>query len=300
MFRDELKLLLENLSSAGADFFTAERHPRMESLAGCWDTPFYPPESHPACCEIIMLTAGELALHLNGNWYRLAHSRPQFLLAGTRHSEHYLCPQTSYHLFWLTVTPHGLNLHRTMYLPNEGYRQSPKRFHLFPPRARALWECIRNPQVDNPRSHYLLMQCLDDSLQEEQDSSGNYHADVVEQVRKYLEEYYSQPISLRELGEMTHYSPGHPNCIFRKTLGLPIYRYLCRVRMSQAAKLLVAGNVTVREVANAVGIPDQLYFSRCFRQYLGISPSACRRIKPPLPEPGKQSDHHSRKIAVDQ
>ncbi|NLF94591.1 MAG: helix-turn-helix transcriptional regulator [Oligosphaeraceae bacterium] len=285
MFRDELKQLLQNLSSAGADFFTAESPAPGDPLPGCWDTPFYPPESHPACCEIIMLTAGELALHLNGSWYRLAHARPQFLLAGTRHSEHYLHPQSGYDLFWLTITPHGLNLHRTMYLVNDGYRQSPKRFHIFPPRSRTLWECIRSPRVDTTRCHYLLMQCLDDSLKEEQDSPGNYHADVVEQVRKYLEEYYCQPISLRELGEMTHYSPGHLNCIFQKALGLPIYRYLSRVRLAHAARLLASGTVTVREAAAAVGIPDQLYFSRCFRQHQGITPSAWRRTNSPQPAP---------------
>ena len=44
--------------------------------------------------------------------------------------------------------------------------------------------------------------------------------------------------------------------------------------MSRAAELLHSGEmITVAEVAYQVGFSDSLYFSRCFKQYFGVTPS---------------------------
>ena len=45
-------------------------------------------------------------------------------------------------------------------------------------------------------------------------------------------------------------------------------------RMKKAAELLKEGKYTVAEVSYQVGINDPFYFSKCFKQQFGISPSA--------------------------
>ena len=50
--------------------------------------------------------------------------------------------------------------------------------------------------------------------------------------------------------------------------------YIRMKRMTRAAELLRSGEmITVAEVAYKVGFSDSLYFSRCFKQYFGITPS---------------------------
>ena len=50
--------------------------------------------------------------------------------------------------------------------------------------------------------------------------------------------------------------------------------YIRMKRMTRAAELLRSGEmITVAEVAYKVGFSDSLYFSRCFKQYFGVTPS---------------------------
>lgn len=50
--------------------------------------------------------------------------------------------------------------------------------------------------------------------------------------------------------------------------------YIRMKRMNRAAELLRSGEmITVAEVAYKVGFSDSLYFSRCFKQYFGVTPS---------------------------
>ena len=49
---------------------------------------------------------------------------------------------------------------------------------------------------------------------------------------------------------------------------------MIRTIMNRAAELLHQGEmITVAEVAYQCGFSDPLYFSRCFKQYYGMSPS---------------------------
>ena len=50
--------------------------------------------------------------------------------------------------------------------------------------------------------------------------------------------------------------------------------YIRTKRMARAAELLRSGEMTtVAEVAYKVGFSDALYFSRCFKQHFGVTPS---------------------------
>ena len=44
-------------------------------------------------------------------------------------------------------------------------------------------------------------------------------------------------------------------------------------RMEHARTLLTTGNDSVAIVAQAVGIPDAAYFTKCYKSYFGVIPS---------------------------
>ncbi|HQC53487.1 MAG TPA: helix-turn-helix transcriptional regulator, partial [Lentisphaeria bacterium] len=126
---------------------------------------------------------------------------------------------------------------------------------------------------DTARFHYLLMEAIDYSLQHGVMAPDNYQADILTQIKQYLDDYYWREITLDDLGKMTHYSPGHLNAIFLRHFGQPIYTYLCQVRLRHAARLLQSGRMSIKNVAAAVGFQDQCYFSRYFRKHFGYPPS---------------------------
>ena len=103
-------------------------------------------------------------------------------------------------------------------------------------------------------------------------SAGQYHERIIDQVKLYIEKYYPQDISLSQIAGMVHYSPGHLNVLFRQQVGMPIHQYLIKCRLKHAAKALREEAVFINDLAASLGFHDPLYFSRLFRKHYGISP----------------------------
>ena len=64
---------------------------------------------------------------------------------------------------------------------------------------------------------------------------------------------------------------------FRKVKGVTGFtpnEYIRVMRLKKAAEMLAEGEYTVNDTAYSVGYNDPLYFSRCFKQQFGVSPSA--------------------------
>ncbi len=273
MFEQELIGMRQALTESGALYLTSASVPEHPLPGTLFNRPYYPPQAHETHVEMIHLTAGELALHINGKWIRLNTERPQIFLRGTLHTEHYLEEGKSYALFWLTVAPDGLNLHQTSYSPENGYGQSGMRLHITSPSASDLWQCASEKEVDTPRFHYLLLESIDYTLKNGGLDTPNYHLDIVLQVKKYIDECYRRNITLDDLGALTHYAPPHLNKLFRQKFRMSIHRYLAEVRLRNAARMLKKGSLLVKDAAEAAGIHDQRYFSRAFRKQFGITPS---------------------------
>jgi AraC-like DNA-binding protein len=94
---------------------------------------------------------------------------------------------------------------------------------------------------------------------------------AVAQVRDYIEDHYSENISLTQLGALTSRSPFHIARAFSKATGLPPHAYLESVRIRHARDMLRSG-MNVVDTALATGYPDQSHFTHRFRRSTGITP----------------------------
>lgn len=77
----------------------------------------------------------------------------------------------------------------------------------------------------------------------------------------------------------TAMSLGH-TILYRKVKGVTGYApkaYLRIMRLKKAADLLLQPDTNVSEVAYSVGLNDPLYFSKCFKQQFGVSPTVYRK-----------------------
>lgn len=66
--------------------------------------------------------------------------------------------------------------------------------------------------------------------------------------------------------------------LFKEHLGINFVDYIKNRRIDEAKKLLLEGELLVREVSESVGYFDYKYFARLFKQEVGMSPSEYRRI----------------------
>ncbi|MFB9324667.1 helix-turn-helix domain-containing protein [Paenibacillus aurantiacus] len=70
------------------------------------------------------------------------------------------------------------------------------------------------------------------------------------------------------------------NRTFNKLTGYSIAHYVNKVRIDHARELLLTTSLTASEIADLVGFGDIYHFSKVFKKYAGVSPTAYSRIEP--------------------
>ena len=64
--------------------------------------------------------------------------------------------------------------------------------------------------------------------------------------------------------------------IFKDGIGKSPQEFLITYRMTKAAELLKLTSLSIADIGNAVGYPNQLHFSRAFKNTYGTSPRSWR------------------------
>ena len=90
----------------------------------------------------------------------------------------------------------------------------------------------------------------------------------------------AQPLSLEALSREAGYTPQYLSALFRKDTGMSIQEFLQRLRIQEACRLLEQTQLSLCDIAQAVGYNDPKHFSRLFRRYKGLSPKELRKTRP--------------------
>jgi len=99
------------------------------------------------------------------------------------------------------------------------------------------------------------------------------HQDTVRRAYEYLLANYGKLLSLDEVADAQEISPFSLSHIFTREFGVPMMQALTAIRIDKAKEMLAAGEMMVKQVARAVGFADANYFSKVFRQHVGMSPT---------------------------
>lgn len=96
---------------------------------------------------------------------------------------------------------------------------------------------------------------------------------------RYIEQHFSESISLDALGQSAHVSKSECLRCFKSSLQTAPYQYLMEYRLSKAAELLRSTDAPISEIGNCVGFSQPSHFGKCFREKAGMSPSEYRKSK---------------------
>jgi len=88
----------------------------------------------------------------------------------------------------------------------------------------------------------------------------------------YINDCFTEKINCRNLAEMCFLSTAQFYNLFNANIGTTPLEYRNRLLIKKATELLLTGEVSVVEVASALGFSDAAYFSRFFKKQTGISP----------------------------
>jgi YesN/AraC family two-component response regulator len=100
---------------------------------------------------------------------------------------------------------------------------------------------------------------------------------LVRKAMAAIHEHYAEAISLKDVAHSVGISKEYLARCFQQETGLTLVTYLNRYRIGQAKARLKAGEQNLTEIALEVGFSSEHYFSRVFRQEIGMSPSAYRQ-----------------------
>lgn len=110
----------------------------------------------------------------------------------------------------------------------------------------------------------------------------------------FVEENHRQKIRLTDFARQEGRSMSYISHFVKENLGQSFQEYVATVRFQTACTLIAAGRDRLLDVCTESGFSDYRYFSRTFRERLGMTPEAYRaRLGRPGPETAKQQSPRS-------
>ncbi|ADD42902.1 AraC family transcriptional regulator [Stackebrandtia nassauensis] len=91
-----------------------------------------------------------------------------------------------------------------------------------------------------------------------------------------MRDQLAQPITLADLAAHVHLSVFHFVTVFKQATGHPPHRYLARLRIAEAKRLLRGTNLTIAAIATRCGFASPGALSTAFTRHTGTRPSAYR------------------------
>ena len=92
-------------------------------------------------------------------------------------------------------------------------------------------------------------------------------------VEYMLEHYRDHGLSIGEIAERSFMSEVYFRKIFKAEFGITPQKYIVRLRLQNAIKLMATGEYPLKDVAFSSGYSDYKYFSSEFKREYGVSPS---------------------------
>jgi AraC-like DNA-binding protein len=95
-------------------------------------------------------------------------------------------------------------------------------------------------------------------------------------ARSYILNRYRQQLSLTEIAAACSIAPSTLCEIFPQVVGVPVWRYVQRLRLQDAALALAEGVEDLSALALDLGFSSHSHFAQAFRAQFGIAPSRFR------------------------
>lgn len=99
---------------------------------------------------------------------------------------------------------------------------------------------------------------------------------LVLKILDYLDQNFTQKVSIDELSDFFHYNKDYIMRLFKKEIHCTIVDYLNRKRVYQSIEALRNNSNSILTIALNYGFYSQEYYSEIFHKLLGVSPRTYR------------------------
>jgi len=100
---------------------------------------------------------------------------------------------------------------------------------------------------------------------------------IVMQAAEIIERDFCRcDMGLQYISSVLLISPAYLSRNFKKIQGITVSKYIMKCRMERAKTMLEQTNMTAAQISEEIGFHDFFYFSKCAKEYFGVSPSQYR------------------------
>lgn len=97
-------------------------------------------------------------------------------------------------------------------------------------------------------------------------------------VLKYVEEHYTEKLTIDDMAKLTFYSKSHFMKFFKVHMGTGFTEYLNDYRLTMAARLLKSSDESILMIAEESGFDNLSYFNRYFQKKIWCFPRKLQKI----------------------
>lgn len=127
---------------------------------------------------------------------------------------------------------------------------------------------------------YLFLDCLTrSSASRTTPASSSMSKYYLEWAFTFIDQNFQNDISVADIAKSCKIHRNYLGKIFREQLGTSPQEFLITYRMNKAVQLLQTTKLSIKDIGNAVGYPNQLHFSRAFKNVYGMPPSQWRKAQ---------------------
>ena len=136
------------------------------------------------------------------------------------------------------------------------------------------YDARRREYMEIIRAHLsaILIHLLRNELTKE--DSGR---DIVHYIKKYVNNHYTQPLSLSNMCKNVNYSLSNISIMFAKSTGMTFSNYVRHVRINKSLELLKKSDKSISEIARLLGYSDPAFFYRIFKKEMNMTPREYRQ-----------------------
>ncbi len=107
-------------------------------------------------------------------------------------------------------------------------------------------------------------------------ATAKAHRDLAHHTKLILSTQCCEHLTLDTIARRVNSSPYHLSRVFRNETGIPMHRYLNRLRLRSSLDGLASNDVDLAGYSLDLGFASQSHFTTAFGREFGISPSQCR------------------------
>ncbi len=122
----------------------------------------------------------------------------------------------------------------------------------------------------------LLLAEAERTPQDGTEEGGEISSGLAFRAREYIALHFEESLSTAVLGEALQCSADYLNRVCRHAWGHTVTQEINLTRLRYACRLLLAGKLSIKEIAFESGFNDPAYFRRRFRREFGLSPAEYR------------------------